>query len=191
MLHITVIETVIKSSRVLFLVVTVFLCQFNSCSLKAQNGPELNQHNVVITDLALDNVLNQYCKEVNSKVIAVIIERYDGDYTYTLFGIGTYEKIIKNPTTSYRDWKGRMLLIYSGIEEAFGMDSVQIKKFYATMRPLLPDGHSEKKISENLYESTTLITHPIAWRFKVDDNKILWLRKRLDYQLEKIPYFKL
>jgi hypothetical protein len=168
----------------------IYLSQFGLSSVFAQAKSQSDPESVVIKDLVLENVLSMYCKEVNTKVVAIIVERYDGDYTYTLCSIGTFDEVVKNPTTLYRRWKDRMLLIYSGPEAVFTIDSTQIKSFYKEMRTLLPDGHSAKMINKGLYEITAIASDPIIWRFKVDNNKILWLRKNLDYELEKILYFK-
>ncbi len=144
---------------------------------------------ITITDAILDSVLNVYTKEVDSKVIAIATERYDGDYTYTLFNVNTYEGIVRNPTTFYKRWKDRILLIYVGTEKIFNVDSTQVKTFYRKMRPILPNSYVTTKIGKNIYESTIMTYEPIIWQLRTGDGTFLSLRKKIDHGLEKISYF--
>lgn len=159
-------------------IISVVMSPHTACQPTSKKVIQLSPSRAVITDSVLDSMLNLYCKEVESKVVAVTIERCDDSYNFTLRSIGTYDEVTRNPSTFYRLWKDRMLLIYNGIENVFSIDSTQKKTFYKKMRPLLPDAHTTKKIREGLYESTTISFHPVTWQFRVVAGKVLWLHKQ-------------
>jgi hypothetical protein len=148
--------------------------------------------NLVLQDKILEKVLKEYQQVSKAKVIAVVIERYDNDYTYTLSDIGLFDSIKRNPTTTYGNWNNTILLFYSGVESVISnLDTNAVNRIQKHLRSILPDQFSDQKVYDNgIIEEKAILFDEIIWRFKVRAEKLLWLRKNLDYQAEKIPYLK-
>ncbi|QIP11513.1 hypothetical protein G8759_02135 [Spirosoma aureum] len=148
--------------------------------------------NLVLQDKILEKVLKEYQQVSKAKVIAVVIERYDNDYTYTLSDIGLFDSVKRNPTTTYGKWNNTILLFYSGVESVISnLDTNAVNRIQKQLRSILPDQFSDQKVSnDGIIEEKAILFDEIIWRFKVRDRRLLWLRKNLDYQTEKIPYLK-
>lgn len=147
---------------------------------------------ITINDKVLESTLNEYKKVTKAKVIAIFIEQYDSDYTYTLYEFGLFDMIKRNPTTTYGEWHDSILLVYSGVESVVGpLDSMAVNKIQKYLRPILPNQVSEENVYKNgMVEESIIYFDPIIWRLKVRDGKPLWVRKGLAYQSEKVPYLK-
>jgi hypothetical protein len=152
---------------------------------------------VVIKDKIVESVLSEYTQVAgaNEGIIAVFLERYDNDYTYTLYDFGLYDQIMDNPTADFGRWKNHTLLFYTGLKEiaaSMDTDTAKVNQIRRYIRMRLPDGNVSKPdpSNPNLVEMITTTHHPKIWRFKVRDGKLLWLRRGLGYQSEKVPYMK-
>ncbi|QKZ14635.1 hypothetical protein [Spirosoma sp. KUDC1026] len=149
---------------------------------------------IVIKDKVFESVLSEYLKGERSKslILAVFLERYDSDYTYTLHDFALYDEIKDNPTSTFGSWKGHTLLFYTGLEDVLtSIDTGKVSQINQFLRSRLPDGREETPTDVPNEVMLTVITHdPKIWRFKVRDGKLLWLRRGLAYQSEKVPYMK-
>ena len=179
---------VVRRSTLGLIVFLIFLASFPAVSQPVTGSLK----KIALQDKVLERVLRDYVNESKAKIIAVYIERYDSDYTYTLRDFGLFDTVKRNPTATFGEWKGCVLLFYSGAELVVSpLDSNAVGTIQRYLRPMLPDQFGEKKTYSNgMLEDTAIVFDPIIWRFKVREGKLLWLRKVQDYQLETIPYIK-
>jgi len=172
--------------------VTCIWCICTLCSASAQ--PQLDTvPPIVIRNKILEQTLKDYVQEEKATVIAVILERYDNDYTYTLYDYGLFDQVKRNPTSAYGKWQGITLLFYTGLEEMTNsLDTFKVNQLIRYLRPRLPDGRGKAQLTDNpnITSFEVVTFDPSIWRFKVRDGKLLWLRRRLAYQSERVPYIK-
>ena len=182
-------ETMITTCRSQFQWILVFSLLIESATCNAQNS---HLPAITLRDTVLAKVLREYTTTEKVSITAVFIERYDGDYTYTLYSFGLFDQLKRNPTPNYGAWNGSTLLFYTGLEDIIStQDSIKVNRLLRHFRPKLPDQITIRPTgvpNETLTEAFTY--DPVIWRFKVRNGKLLWLRRQLDYQAERVPYLK-
>lgn len=95
-----------KSGCVLLVLLCFVLIHFQA---NGQAGiPPLKK--ITLNDKVLERVLRNYLRESQAKVVAVFIERYDDDYTYTLHDFGLFDTVKRNSTIGFGEWNKSILL---------------------------------------------------------------------------------
>jgi hypothetical protein len=184
----------IKMKKCNFLIFLLWIAVIiPSKDLKAQSL-SFQVKEIVLKEKVLVATLDSYIATTKASVIAVFIERNDGDYTYTLHELDDLSFVRHNPTMSWGRYRKTMLLIYSGVEEVLAVDSTTQEALVKQMRSLLADDTVVTKVLDEKGQEVETITlrffDAIVWRFKVREGKLLWVERNPEYQPGGLPYIK-
>jgi hypothetical protein len=148
---------------------------FNTCTY-AQVKPPILQH-VAFKDRVLERNLTTFASKSRATVISVTLEKRANAYWYKLAGIYFHDNLKNYPTTSWGQWRNRIIVFYSGpaVRDVCTIsDSTAFSNLLLHVRPLLMD--RDKPVNTGKSEPDLSISaEGLEWTFNVENGKEVWL----------------